>query len=228
MFILAIDTSSEVSSLGISSEDGPLASIQWSRGISSSKNLTGFTKLLLEKIGLKINDIDALAISSGPGSFTGLRVGLAFAKGLAWSLSKPLFAVNTLEAMASRGFGAQYISPALSAKKGLVFCALFECKRGTIKRLEPDISMEPMRWAEFLKERCDSKAVILGNGANLYREVWNSTDAIVANESICYDLSGEVAKIGIELYKKGLRPSAISVEPNYVRPSDAKLPKRRR
>lgn len=227
MFIFAIDTSSEINSLCISDGERPIVSIQWSKEFSTSKNISNFTEYALNKAGLKVENIDAFAVSSGPGLFTGLRVGIAFAKGLAWSLNKPLFAINTMEAIASRGFDARYISPALNAKKGQVFCALFEAEGKKNKRLTPDVSIEPALWAKTLKERCGSKVILIGSGANIYSKIWQSIDAIVAHESMCYDLCVELAKICGGLYKKNLRPLAASVEANYVRQSDAKTLERR-
>lgn len=222
MFIFAIDTSGEINSLCISDDNKPIISIQWSKEFSTSKNIAEFAQFALEKKGIEIEDIDAFAISAGPGFFTGLRVGIAFAKGLAWSLNKPLFAINTLEAIASRCFDARYVSPVLNAKKGQIFCALFESKKKGLKRLTPDMSIEPALWAKTLKERCDSKVMLIGSGATLYSEIWKSIDAIVTPESICYDLCVEIAKICGGLYKKGLRPAAASVEANYIRQADAK------
>jgi len=223
MLILAIDTSHDVCSLGIAEDNLPIASVQWARNIPSSKHLSEFTEFALNASGIRMNDIDAFAVASGPGLFTGLRVGIAFAKGLSWSLEKPLFAVNTLEALAQRAAGVRYISPVLDAKKGQVFCALFETKGQKTERLEPDRAIEPKLWAKTLGERCGSKVAVLGSGAELYREVWGSIDAVVTSPSVCYDLWVEVAKIGSRLYKEGSQPSASKAVANYVRASDAEL-----
>ncbi len=223
MLILAMDTSHEVCSLGLASDDRVIASAQWSRSIPSSRHLVGFLEFVLRASGTTMDDIDAIAVASGPGLFTGIRVGMAFAKGLAWSLGKPIFGINTLEAIAQRVAGARYVSPVVDARKGHVFCALFEVDDGRMKRLEPDRSLAPGLWARVLGERCGSGVLMIGSGAELYREAWESIGAVVMPPSMCYDLWVEVARIGSRLYRQGLRPQASEIVANYVRASDAEL-----
>jgi len=223
MLALAVDTSTDICSLGILEDGKPVASVQWSKSIRTSRHLAELVGFVLKAASLSLEDMDAVAAAIGPGLFTGLRVGVAFAKGLAWSLKKPLFGINTLEALAARGFGARYISPVIDGRKGQVFCALFEAEGGRLKRLLPDASLKPDSWAKVLKERCDSKPLLIGNATELYRNIWDSIEPIIAPVSVCYDLWVEVAKIAAELYEEGLRPHASEVEANYVRASDAEL-----
>jgi tRNA threonylcarbamoyladenosine biosynthesis protein TsaB len=133
--ILNLETATTVCSVALA-KDGELLALKEINGdYSHAENLTVFIEEVLQQANIKINDVDAIAVSKGPGSYTGLRIGVSTAKGLSYSLDKPLIAINTLQSLAhsvaSRFFKAEYESeflfcPMIDARRMEVYCALYD------------------------------------------------------------------------------------------------------
>ncbi|MCL1905392.1 MAG: tRNA (adenosine(37)-N6)-threonylcarbamoyltransferase complex dimerization subunit type 1 TsaB [Clostridiales bacterium] len=147
MHILAIDTSAFSVGAAISGEEGLIGQLELSYGRQASETLLPLCKSLLSLTGLTLTDMDALAVTVGPGSFTGLRIGLATAKAWSQALVKPIIAVSTLEALA---YGASerghLICPILNARRGELYAALF----AEGERLLDDMLITPEALAELL------------------------------------------------------------------------------
>ncbi len=140
MRILALESSAKMASVALCQDGSLAAQYCENSGLTHSKTLLIMARELLENLELTMDSVDAVAVAKGPGSFTGIRIGVAAAKGLAWGGSKPLIPVSTLEAMAwhlSDREGA-VVCPAMDARRGEIYNAVFQIKNGQPLRLCPD------------------------------------------------------------------------------------------
>ena len=167
MLTLAFESSAKAASVALL-RDGSLVS-QYSQcsGLTHSRTLLPMAEDLLKNAELKLSDIDLFAVAHGPGSFTGIRIGVSTVKGLAWACDKPCVGVSTLESMAWHGLSAGgLICPVMDARRSQVYTALFEICEGKPRRLTEDkpISLEEL--AARLRER-DQIPFLVGDGAAL-------------------------------------------------------------
>ncbi|MFQ5442292.1 MAG: tRNA (adenosine(37)-N6)-threonylcarbamoyltransferase complex dimerization subunit type 1 TsaB [Thermodesulfobacteriota bacterium] len=186
---------------------------------------------LLDEAGAPVNDVGLFALSHGPGSFTGLRIGVSTIKGLAWAAGRPVAGVSTLEALA---YNARYsnlpVCPVLDARKKEVYAALFSFSGGGLARvLMPDSALTPVALFEFLeREGLSEKPVIfLGNGIKVYSEVIkkNVKRAIFAPGHLWHVRASNIALIARQKGLKGV--SALDSAPVYYRKSEAELKSRK-
>lgn len=170
MKVLAVDAAGKALSLAIAEEDKLIASATLNVGLTHSQRLLPMLSALLESAALTMQDIDMVAVVNGPGSFTGLRIGIATAKGLAEAAGCPLLTVSTLEAeaWAARGMGA-YICPLLDARRNEVYTALYDESGAEIW---PAMAIAPdelaARLTEFANGCPGARFVLVGDAAALY------------------------------------------------------------
>lgn len=167
MLILALESSARPASAALL-EDGRLLS-QYSQcsALTHSRTLLPMAEDMLKNAERSLRDVDLLAVAHGPGSFTGVRIGVSTVKGLAWALDRPCVGVSTLEAMAWHGLAAGgLVCPVMDARRGQVYNALFEIQDGRPARLTAD---RPIALTELIGElRRDGRAAFLvGDGAEL-------------------------------------------------------------
>ena len=144
MLILAFESSAKAASVALC-RDGHLVS-QYSQcsGLTHSRTLLPMAEDMLKNAELTIGDIDAFAVAHGPGSFTGIRIGVSTVKGLAWASDKPCVGVSTLEAMAWHGVSAGgYICPVMDARRSQVYNAIFKIEGGRPVRMERTTAVDP-------------------------------------------------------------------------------------
>ena len=170
MLILAFESSAKAASAALV-RDGRLLSqsIQIS-GLTHSRTLLPMAEDMLKNAEKRVQDVDLIAVAHGPGSFTGVRIGVSTVKGLAWAADKPCVGVSTLEAMAWHGLAAGgIICPVMDARRAQVYNALFEIRGGRPERLCPDrpISLEELG-AEL--RALPSPVFLVGDGAALTAE----------------------------------------------------------
>ena len=170
---------------------------------------------------MALDDVDGLAVSIGPGSFTGLRVSLAFAKGVVFAGGLPLAPVSTLEALAWVADAApgKTICAALDARKREVYAALFAAEAGGPRRLTPDVAESPERLAAELPAGC----VLVGDASEAYRDVLGPR-ATVRPFATHHPRGGVIARLGWQRLMAGEGVNPGELEPVYVRPPDAQLP----
>ena len=199
MKILAFETSAKSASVAVLENGQLLASAYQCTGLTHSRTLMPMLEAMLKNSELALQDMDALAVAAGPGSFTGLRIGVSAVKGLAFAEGKPCCAVSTLEAMAAplRHLEGSLIICAMDARRQQVYNALFTVKDGTLLRECPDRAIALAEVAEEIRKTekfRTMRKIIVGDGAEL-----------------CYDyLSGS----GIDCEKAPamlLRQSAVGV-----------------
>ena len=167
MLILAFESSAKAASVALC-RDGHLIS-QYSQcsGLTHSRTLLPMAEDMLKNAELKLQDVDLIAVAHGPGSFTGIRIGVSTVKGLAWAADKPCVGVSTLEAMAWHGLAAGgLVCPVMDARRSQVYNALFKVENGKPVRLCEDRPIALSQLAEELRT-LNVPAFLIGDGAEL-------------------------------------------------------------
>ena len=186
--------------------------------------LLALARTLLDRAGLAFADLDLIAVGTGPGSFTGLRIGLALAKGLAFAGGLPVVGVPTLEALAwvvDAEPGAT-VCAALDARKREVYAALFALEAGGPRRLTPDLALAP----EALAARLPRPCTIVGDAGEVYGAVLGA-HARLLPFATHHPRGGVIARLGAARLAAGEAANVGTLEPVYVRPPDAELPRSR-
>lgn len=223
MVILAIESSAVSASAAIV-RDGKLLSEMFANvGLTHSATLMPLVKSACETACVSVNEIDALAVANGPGSFTGIRIGVATAKGIAQPSSKKCVPVSTLEAIAYPCSGTDCIAAAvMDARCQQVYCAFFDCTDGLVRLSDDDaISFD------VLSDKINSfgkKVVLVGDGADVAFEYLKNkhTDVCKANASVKYQHASSVAFIAEKrLADDNNVCSADELVPAYLRLSQA-------
>jgi tRNA threonylcarbamoyladenosine biosynthesis protein TsaB len=223
MRILGIDTSSPTGSVALVDNDDVISESL----LNSSKNYSD--KLLIEVDAVlnssktKLNQIDGFVITTGPGSFTGLRVGMSLLKGLILATQKPFASVNTLDAYAETVQPGPYaICPVLDARKKEVYTALYNSKNGLCVRETPDKAITPMELCDQIKK----PTAFVGNGLVAYRELLSSRlrKKYMHNAPLKkLTVAASAVLIASRNFKKNLQNNLDSLTINYIRPSEAEL-----
>lgn len=232
MLILGIETSA-VSAGAALVRDGKLISESFLNvGLTHSETLMEVVDSCLQNAGVAVGDVDAFAVSKGPGSFTGVRIGVSAVKGLAFGTGKPVYGISTLEAMAcGAALDAYLICPVMDARCMQVYSALFRSENGELKRLLPDA---PRKLAELREALAafDGTVLFLGDGADLAASWFSDKPEIkfcVFPEIFKYQRAAGVAFAASMRYNKGdMGETAAALTPSYLRLSQAEREKQRR
>ncbi len=225
MKILGVEGSAVSASVSVV-ENGKVIALESSNtGLTHSQTLMPMVESTLKKAEAVINDIDYIAVSNGPGSFTGIRIGVSLVKGLADPLNKKCVAVSTLEAIAKPLENTGVIAASvMDARCNQVYSALFDCEKGEMKRLTEDDAITIDELTEKLKKQ-DKKVVLIGDGANIcYNKMKDILENVsVASATIRYQSASSVALIAEELLLKDENNAVSSDElvPKYLRLSQA-------
>lgn len=165
MTVLAMDTSAKAASVCLAEEDKIIGEFYINTGLTHSQTLAPMTEQLCKNAGVPLDKIDAVAVNAGPGSFTGVRIGVAAAKGLAFAHKLPCVAVSTLESMAYNMLGCDGIVCALmDARCGQVYNALFRVTGNSVERLCDDRAIALSALQTEL-QGCAERIVLVGDGA---------------------------------------------------------------
>ena len=223
MKVLGIDTSAIVCSVALVSDDETLACKTVSDGLTHSETLLPLVKGILEETNTAVSNLDAIAVSHGPGSFTGLRIGVSAAKGLAWALDKPCAPCSTLESMAWQV--AQMdgeLCPVMDARRKQVYNARFKAVEGRPVRLTEDRAIALEDLAAEVKNT-GKVQILVGDGAvlcyNAFRE--QGIPCVLAPKHLIFQTAWGVARQGLELARAGGLVSASALAPAYHRLSQA-------
>ena len=223
MLILGIETSARACSAALC-RDGELLAQSYERtGLTHSRTLLPMIENMLSNTETPKNAIDAIAVAQGPGSFTGIRIGIAAAKGLAWAREIPCAGVSTLEAMArSLGVYQGYVLGVMDARRSQVYAGLFHVDCGKYTRVMEDsaISLEDLR--EVL-QKCSEPIFLVGDGSILcYNTLLESVPALVLPpEHRMHQRADGVALAALEMIDRGDPGDGITLTPNYLRLSQA-------
>ena len=226
MLILAFESSAKAASVALC-RDGHLVS-QYSQcsGLTHSRTLLPMAEDMLKNAELTLRDVDLIAVAHGPGSFTGIRIGVSTVKGLAWAGDKPCVGVSTLEAMAWHGLAAGgYVCPVMDARRSQVYNALFEIKDGRPQRLCPDRPIALAELAEDVK-KLDAPVFLVGDGAAITRAFFDAQGipCRVAPENLLWQDAWGVAMAALDK-EPG---NADSLLPVYLRLSQAERERQER
>jgi tRNA threonylcarbamoyl adenosine modification protein YeaZ len=221
MKILAIDTSTKFLCLGVS-----VADRIYEYNLELSNRLSSFITVSIERVlrtlGLEVEEIDYFACGLGPGSFTGLRVGLATVKGLAFSTCRPLVGVSTLDVLArSVKPDGNIIVPIVDAKRKLVYTAFYQYKSGSLKRLSPY-----RLWDEpSLLNNLQAGSILLGDALGLYQQtIRRSCPAVVMLEQdYWYPQPHNLLLLAKEKIASGQLDNPFSLKPLYLYPQDCQV-----
>ncbi len=224
MKILAADTSTEINTVAVCDAGGIAAETVVDCGRAHCERLLATVDWVLGEAGIPLDDLDALAISNGPGSFTGLRVGVSAWKGLALAADKPLVAVPTLDAMARLWeFHNGTLCVMTDAKMGEVFAATYVFAQGRRDKIMGDRICKPGELLADIEGPAEGPVTFCGNGAVLYRQAISTA---MPNARLVPPLHGvprasAVAHEARLLIERGASTDAASVSPVYLRKSQA-------
>ena len=192
--------------------------------VTHSERLLGAIEFVLREARCSIDDVDGWALSLGPGSFTGLRIGVSTVKGLAFATGKPVAGVATLDVLASQVSPTSYlICPILDARKKEVYSAFYRYKdRSFLERQTDDQALRP----EDLARKITEQTILIGDGVRTYKDfLLRSLPslAIFPAAPLHFPHGSVVATLGFELLKKGEHLNVSAFSPIYIRPSEAEV-----
>ena len=223
MRILAFETSAKAASVALTENGKLLGESYQNTGLTHSQTLLSMAEALLKNCGKTPDDVTAVAVAAGPGSFTGVRIGVAAAKGFAWGGELPCCGVSTLEAMAL-GFGAWqgYVCPVMDARRSQVYNALFHVEKGECQRIREDRAISVQELGEELK-KLEEPIFLVGDGSILcYNTLLESVPLLVApQEHRMHQRAAGVALAARQQLTQGTVTDAAALTPNYLRLSQA-------
>ena len=230
MRILAIETATMLGGIALLDESaGLIAEIRLNVQSTHSERLMTGTKYIITQSGLTISDIDCFALSIGPGSFTGLRIGLSTVKGLSYATGKPVVSVPTLEAFAYNfPYSAYPVCTMLDARKKEVYAALFRWDGEGFIRVVAEIPVKIPELMERIRVCTEDKVVFTGEGALLYQDrIIESMGerALFASHDARVPSPAHVALLGMKKAHKKEFSDITGLVPLYIRRSEAELKK---
>ena len=220
MLLLAFETSAKAASVALFDGEKLLAEQYQNTGLTHSQTLMVMAEDLLKQCGKTAQDVQAVAVANGPGSFTGVRIGVAAAKGFAWAAEIPIFGVSTLEAMA-RGLGIYdgYVCAVMDARREQVYNALFYVNRGVISRQTPDraIALADLKNELMVLEK---PIFLVGDGSIL---CYNTLQSDVPNLILPAEwrLHQRAVGVGLAALAQEKADDPAGLAPNYLRLSQA-------
>lgn len=223
MLILAFETSAKAGSVALMQDGKLLAESYQNTGLTHSQTLLSMAESMINSCGLTPQEVQAVAVAAGPGSFTGVRIGVAAAKGFAWGLELPCCGVSTLEAMAENlGIYEGTVVCTMDARRSQVYNALFRAEGGKLQRITPDraISLEELG-AEL--SQISGPLYLVGDGSQLtFRTLGPAvSNMILPPEHKLHQRAAGVAAVAERMLLSGEICDAQSLQPNYLRLSQA-------
>lgn len=243
MLVLGIDTSTTIASVAVveggkvlceesAADLGPATSCAPAARANHAEVVLPLIDKLLRREALALADVSAFAVTIGPGSFTGLRIGLSTAKGLTYGADVPVAGIPTLLAVAARVNDREgLICPLLDARKREVYAALFRRAERGMERISDDVVASPERVVESVRAAAGGEACLFffGDGARIYRNVIEEAlgnRALFTSGESYPSTAAAAARLGEQKILGGEREAAGSLVPLYLRPSEAELKRR--
>lgn len=226
MKVLALDSSGLVASVAVVEDDGVGSSLLAEYTVNykktHSQTLLPMLDEIVSMIELDLNTLDAIAVAAGPGSFTGLRIGSATAKGLGLALHKPLVHIPTVDALAYNLYGTdRIICPLMDARRNQVYTGIYEWKDNRLHILEPQMAVSIQEIAEKLCS-LSREVIFLGDGVPVYRH--QLTEVLMAGQRFSFapahlnrQRAGAVGMLAVQYVREGRTESAMEHSPDYLR-----------
>ena len=222
MKLLAFESSAKAASVALVCDGMPIGEKMCADGSTHSRTLLKMAEDLLRDCGVSIEDLDATAVAAGPGSFTGLRIGVAAAKGVAWGRQIPCIGVSTLEAMANcQTVSEGVICCCMDARREQVYNALFEAQGERRIRLCEDRAVSVAELKSEL-EKIEKPKILVGDGANVCYNTLSDLAGLTMPpaDRVLQRASGVAACAWRKLAQGDIPPAELLI-PNYIRPSQA-------
>lgn len=223
--VLGIDTTGAAGSVALVDNERVLGSLYVRVLPARARPVLRTIDLILGWLDLELKDLAGLAVNIGPGAFTGLRVGLALAQGLALASGKPLFGCSAFDALvtlAPEWEGA--ICPVLEARKGEVYAAFYQQQDQVLRQTSPGMVLKPEDLCALVSER----TLFIGSGVEAHAEEFT---AVLGKRAVCRQTGVEeagmaicLARFGYRRLRAGVTGAPAELEPLYIRPADARLP----
>ena len=223
MLILAFETSAKSCSAAIHDGQKLLAESYQNSGLTHSQTLMVMAEDLLKVCGKSAADVTHLAAAAGPGSFTGIRIGVSAAKGFAWGAEKPVYGVSTLESMAlGLGVWSGYVCCCMDARRNQVYNAIFLAENGSLKRISEDRAIALSDLKNELAH-LDGPIYLVGDGAELTHKTLSGEhdELILPPEHRQHQRASGVALAALAAMERGENADGAALQPNYLRLSQA-------
>lgn len=223
MKILAVDTATKFLCLGIY-DDGKVYEYNLEAGRQLSSLLSPTIKRLLEAVQIRASEIHYFACGLGPGSFTGLRIGLAYLKGLSWVTRRPLAGISTLDILASGIKDTdKTIIPIIDAKRDLVYCSAFKNKNGRLLKIKPYLLLNKKELLATIKPN----SIILGDAISLYREeiLAQIKGVSLLDQDYWYPQAHNIISLAQQRIKDKKFDSPFRIKPIYLYPKECQIRK---
>lgn len=224
MKILAIDSSGLVASVAIVTEDVLLAEYTVNFKKTHSQTLLPMLNEIVKMVELDLPQVDAIAVSAGPGSFTGLRIGSATAKGLGLALDIPVIAVPTVDSLAYNLFGTEdLICPLMDARRSQVYTGLYDFSEDQFQVISSQMVVPVEEIIEKVNQ-LGRKVIYLGDAVPIYREILEEKTEVshsFAPLHLSRQRAGAVGALGVLYYRKNMIQTAEEHQPVYLRLSQA-------
>lgn len=226
MLILALDSTAQVGSVALCEEERLVGEYTLNAGHTHSETLLPMVESLLTITGHRVCDVELFVCTTGPGSFTGVRIGAATIKGLAFGQNKPCVGVSTLESLAHNGIPLEgLLCPVMNARRQQVYNALFESKGQALTRLCPDRALAISELGQELQTTYPQGPVyLMGDGAQI---TYDALSGLLGDrlkllpERLIHQSGYNTALCGLQKYREGDRTTDLALSPVYLRPSQA-------
>ncbi len=221
MKILGIDTSTKIATIAVLDEEKLLGEYTLSQEMSHSENLIPMVKELLDNLHIKIEEIDLYGVAIGPGSFTGLRIGVAAVKSFAHLFQKPIVGVSTLEAMAYNLPHNKIVVPMIDARRDRVYTGVYSWENGILKKIKADDVVE---MEQLLKElKFYETIAVNGDGSILHKDRLIQTLEDVKfstmGQNVCK--ASSICELALIAYNKNELDDFYTLAPDYLRETQA-------
>ena len=223
MRILAVDTATQICGVALADEGVAQVALSLDTGQTHTKTIMGAIESVLRFGGLDLSAVDGFAVTQGPGSFTGLRIGISTVKGLAFATGKPMIGISTLEVLANQvEFDSGLICPMLDARRGEVYWMHYRRQKDDLVVVQPEQVGSAAEATESISEPC----TFIGNGASVYRSEISgilNTSANWVSEQGSRICPATIARLGHQRIEFGKTDDPSSFGPVYLRKSDAEI-----
>lgn len=220
MIIMAFDSTAKSASVSVLDDERVLAVYNIDNGLTQSELLLPMAEDILKSLKMKFSDVQLFACSVGPGSFTGVRIGVSLVKGLAFGHDVPCVAVSTLEALAENLSGIKgLVVPVMDARRGQVYGAIYESSEDGLKRLVPDGAFAISELADMLQDFSGMPIYLVGDGYEVAKR--GLSDLAINTEStpelLVLENAASVGRVALKKYRQGEFTTDLEIAPTYLR-----------